>query len=210
MDVSRGWRGYCDLVKSMYQEQQCEHRKTWAGANHSFMELKGRRWLFCAVGILMLSVSCVSQHLTSVFPGSVSVEAQSSASSAERCVPPSRVKRGFYVLRGHCPSSEPVAVGGTRKITLGMVHKSVCWWPADFAGSFWMTHTYLPSRAMSAMHGGVTGRMKLVTKDRAVFHAPAIRTRQRLSEPFRRVPARGGFLLRFHRIEGGIRTAGCD
>ena len=63
---------------------------------------------------------------------------------------------------------------------------------------------------MSAMHGGVTGEMKLVTEDTAVFRAPAFKTRRRLSEPFVRVPAKGGFLLSFHRIEGGIRSAGCS
>lgn len=73
-----------------------------------------------------------------------------------------------------------------------------------------MTHTYLPSRAMSALHGGVTGKMKLVTQDSAVFRAPAFKARQSLDEPFVRVPAKGSFLLRFHRIEGGIRSAFCD
>lgn len=60
------------------------------------------------------------------------------------------------------------------------------------------------------MHGEVTGKMKLVTEDTAVFRAPAFKTRRRLGEPFVRVPAKGGFLLRFHRSEGGIRSAFCD
>ena len=93
---------------------------------------------------------------------------------------------------------------------MSMVHKSPCWWPADFAGSFWRIHTHLSPRAMSALHGGVTGKMKLATEDAAVFRAPAFKTRRCLSGPFVRVPAKGGFLLSFHRIEGGIRSAFCD
>ena len=173
------------------------------------MEPEGRKSVFFAVGILMLAVSCIPDRWT-IAPQPEAVSSSRPSSSAEKCVPPPAVKRGIYVLEGSYPSSESVAVGATRKITLTMVHKSPCWWPADFAGSYWMTHTYLPSRAMSALHGGVTGRMKLVTKDSAVFRAPAFKTRRSLDEPFVWVPADGGYLLRFHRIEGGIRSAFCS
>lgn len=147
---------------------------------------------------------------TTEVPKERSVASPRKKRNATGCVPPSPVWRGGYRLKGFCPRSKPVPVGGVRKFLIGMVHKSRCWAPPDFAGSFWMTHTHLPDRAMSALHGGITGHMTLVRKDAAVFRAPAVMTRTSLDEPLRRVPARGGFLLEFHRIEGGIRTAGCD
>ncbi len=101
-------------------------------------------------------------------------------------------------------------MGESERIVIGMVHRSPCWRPPDFAGSFWATHTHLPPRAMSALHGGVSGRMKLVSKSAAVFRGPAMEVRERADEPFARVPAKEKFVLRFHRIAGGIRRASCS
>lgn len=126
------------------------------------------------------------------------------------CVPPSSIKKHGMKLEGHCPTSDPLAVGESEPVVIGMVHRSPCWRPPDFAGSFWATHTHLPPRAMSALHGGVSGRMKLVSKSAALFRAPAVKTRERPDEPFARVPAKGRFVLTFHRIEGGIRRASCS
>lgn len=125
------------------------------------------------------------------------------------CVPPAIIKKHGMKLEGYCPTSDPLAVGESERIVIGMVHRSPCWRPPDFAGSFWATHSDLPPRAMSALHGGVSGRMKLVSKNAAVFRGPAVKTRERPDEPFQRVPTKGKFVLRFHRIEGGIRRANC-
>ena len=51
--------------------------------------------------------------------------------------------------------------------------------------------------------------MRLIAPETAVFEAPAVKARERLDEPFERIPAKGRFVLRFHRIDGGIRRASC-
>lgn len=127
----------------------------------------------------------------------------------DTCILPTTIRKGRYVLKGSCPRSEPLRVGESRRMTIGMVHKSPCWGPPDFAGSFWRTDTHLAPKAMAALHGGVTGRMELVGRKRALFRGPAIRSRETPDGPVERVPAKGRFVLAFHRIPGGIRTAGC-
>lgn len=74
-----------------------------------------------------------------------------------------------------------------------------------------MTHTHLPPRAMSALHGGATGKMKLRDRRHCGFSCPCVQdASESPDEPFVRVPAKGRYLLRFHRIEGGIRSVFCD
>jgi hypothetical protein len=85
----------------------------------------------------------------------------------------------------------------------------LCWEPLDFDRTFWIPTQHMSSRMMGAVHGGVSGRLTLVTRDRAVFRGRAVVTRRAPDEPFRRVPAKGPFLVRFERFEGGVRVLGC-
>lgn len=135
--------------------------------------------------------------------------AEASPTATASCVPPETVTKDGYALEGYCPRSTPLEVGQSRRLTVSAVHRNPCWSPPDFAGSFWRTHTHVEPKAMSALHGGVSGRMKLTASNIAVFEAPAVRTRERPDEPFERIPAEGAFVLRFHRIDGAIRRAAC-
>ena len=158
-----------------------------------------------AVCVLLLGVACES--------GSPDNQAErpapSDSASASECVAPHPTKVQGVRLEGFCPESDPLRVGESRRMIVSAVHESPCWDPPDFAGSFWRTHTHLAPKSMSALHGGVSGRMTLVAKDAAVFRGPAVEVRESLDEPFERIPPKGGFVLRFHRIDSGILRANC-
>lgn len=162
-----------------------------------------KTWLLIAIAAVLIT-SC---------SGGGSDPSQQSANShttrTDECVPPTPVTRSGYTLKGFCPKSTQLPIGGSTQITIDAVHEGPCWDPPDFAGSFWQTDTDLPHREMAALHGGITGTMKLVSRDTAVFDGPAVKVRERLHEPFQRIPKHGHFHLRFHRLPGPIRRASC-
>ncbi len=173
-----------------------------------------RRMLTSLLAVASLALGCsppASSTPEAIAKGTQKPQAEAAASRGSECVPPKTTRRAGMKLTGYCPESEPVAVGHSEQLVISMIHRHPCWQPPDFARRFWRVRNHAPlsKKTMSALHGGVTGEMKLVSQGTAVFKGPAIKIRQRANGPWTRIPASGSFYFQFDRIRGGIRRASC-